>query len=51
MRARTFYVAIAGIAVGYFVLTAPELVGFTVMLLAVVALWRVAGRSRLGVRR
>ncbi|MFI2473888.1 hypothetical protein [Nocardia xishanensis] len=51
MRGRTFCLAVAAVAVGYFVLTAPELVGFTVMLLAVVALWRVAGRSRLGVRR
>ncbi|SNY89163.1 hypothetical protein SAMN04244553_6166 [Nocardia amikacinitolerans] len=51
MRLRTIYLAFAAVAVGYFVLAAPELVGFTVMLLAVFALWRVAGRSRLGVRR
>lgn len=51
MRARTFGLAIAAVAIGYLVLRAPDLVGFTVMLLAVVALWRVAGRSRLGVRR
>ncbi|MFF0529560.1 hypothetical protein ACFYT3_14320 [Nocardia amikacinitolerans] len=51
MRPRTFLLAVVAVAVGYLVLMAPELVGFTVMLLAAIALWRLAGRSRRGVRR
>jgi hypothetical protein len=49
MRPRTFGFALVSVAVGYLVLTAPEVVGFTVMLLVAVALWR-SGR-RWGVRR
>lgn len=49
MRARTFGFVLAVVAVGYLVLTAPGVVGVTVMLLGAVALWR-AGR-RVGVRR
>ncbi|WP_280422146.1 hypothetical protein [Nocardia carnea] len=49
MRARTFGFALAAISVGFLVLTAPEVVGFTVMLLGAIALWRM--RPRKGVRR
>ncbi|MEV0294213.1 hypothetical protein [Nocardia sp. NPDC050710] len=49
MRARTFGFALAAVAVGYLVLTAPGVVGFTVMLLGAVALWRAS--RRWGVRR
>jgi uncharacterized membrane protein len=49
MRARTFCLAVAAVAVGYLALTAPEVVGFTVMLLGAVAFW-LASR-RWGVRR
>lgn len=40
MRARTFGLVAAAVAVGYLVLTAPEVVGITVMVLGGVALWR-----------
>lgn len=49
MRARTFGLAIAAMAVGYLVLTHPAVVGFTVMLLGAFALWRSS--RRMGVRR
>ena len=49
MRARTFGFAFAAVAVGYLVLTAPSVVGFTVMLLGAIALWRAS--RRWGVRR
>ncbi|MGY2093246.1 hypothetical protein [Nocardia gipuzkoensis] len=49
MRARTFGLAVAAVAVGYLVLTAPEVVGFTVMVLGGVAFWRAS--RRWGVRR
>lgn len=49
MRIRTFGLAIAAVSVGFLVLTAPEVVGFTVMLLGAIALWRM--RPRKGVRR
>lgn len=49
MRVRTFGFALAAISVGFLVLTAPEVVGFTVMLLGAIALWRM--RPRKGVRR
>lgn len=49
MRARTFGLAVAAISVGFVVLTAPEVVGLTVMLLGAVAFWRM--RPRKGVRR
>ncbi|WP_280413771.1 hypothetical protein [Nocardia carnea] len=49
MRTRTFGIAIAAVSVGFLVLTTPEVVGFTVMLLGAIALWRVRPRS--GVRR
>jgi hypothetical protein len=49
MKARTFGFALAVVSVGFLVLTAPEVVGFTVMLLGAIALWRM--RSRNGVRR
>lgn len=50
MRARTFGLAVAAISVGFLVLTAPEVVGFTVMLLGAITLWRIRPR-RMGVRR
>ncbi len=49
MRAKTFGLALAAVAVGYLVLTAPGVVGFTVMLLCAVAFWRAS--RRWGVRR
>ncbi len=49
MKARTFGLAIAAVAIGYAVLTAPEVVGFTVVLLGAAWLWRSTRRS--GVRR
>ena len=49
MRARTFGVVLATVAVGYLLLTQPEIVGITVMLLLLVAVWRF--RPRMGVRR
>lgn len=49
MRARTFGLALAAVSIGFLVLTAPEVVGFTIMLLGAVALWRMRPRS--GVRR
>ncbi|WP_328435508.1 hypothetical protein [Nocardia puris] len=42
--------AIGAVAVGYLLLTAPDVVGFVVMLLGAVALWRMRPR-RMGVRR
>lgn len=49
MRARTFGVAVGAISIGFLVLTAPEVIGFTVMLLGAIAFWRMHRRS--GVRR
>jgi uncharacterized membrane protein len=49
MRTRTFGLAVAGVSVGLLLLTAPEVVGFTVMLLGAIAFWRM--RPRKGVRR
>jgi hypothetical protein len=49
MRARTFGLAVAAVAVGYLVLTAPEVVGITVMVLGGFALWRCS--RQWGVRR
>ncbi|WP_169338140.1 hypothetical protein [Nocardia vinacea] len=49
MRARTFVIAIVAVSVGLAVLTAPEVVGFTIMLLGAIALWR--STRRWGVRR
>ena len=49
MRARTFGVLLASVAVGFVLLTNPEVVAVTVMLLALVAIWRF--RPRMGVRR
>ncbi|WP_405180248.1 hypothetical protein OG225_02605 [Nocardia sp. NBC_01377] len=49
MRAKTFGFALAAVAVGYLVLTAPGVVGFTVMLLGAIAFWRAS--RRWGVRR
>ncbi len=49
MRARTFGLAVGAISVGFLVLTAPEVVGFTVMSLGAIALWRFTRRS--GLRR
>ncbi|WP_433714465.1 hypothetical protein ACQP2U_10325 [Nocardia sp. CA-084685] len=49
MKARTFGVVVAAVAVGYLLLTNPEVVGVTVMLLVLVAVWRF--RPRMGVRR
>ncbi|MGW4365431.1 hypothetical protein ACWEKT_07275 [Nocardia takedensis] len=48
MRARTFGLAVAAVAVGYMVLTAPDLVGFVLMVGGAVWFWRVSRRS--GVR-
>ncbi|MGV9616282.1 hypothetical protein [Nocardia xishanensis] len=44
MRPRTFLVALSAVAVGYLVLTAPELVGFALMVFGAVALWRSSRR-------
>ncbi|WP_431963265.1 hypothetical protein [Nocardia sp. bgisy134] len=41
--------AVSAMAVGYLLLTAPELIGFTLMLFGAVALWRSS--RRWGVRR
>ncbi|WP_156371027.1 hypothetical protein [Nocardia arizonensis] len=49
MRARTFGLAVVAVAVGYVLLTAPQVVGFTVMVLGAFAFWRLVRRS--GVRR
>ncbi|MBF6205934.1 hypothetical protein [Streptomyces gardneri] len=49
MRARPYGLAFAAVAVGYLVLTAPAVVGFTVMLLGGFAFWRAS--RRWGVRR
>ncbi|MET7770176.1 hypothetical protein [Nocardia sp. NPDC005366] len=49
MRAQTIGLALAAIVVGYLILAAPGVVGFTVMVLGAVALWRVS--RRWGVRR
>ncbi|PXX66939.1 hypothetical protein DFR70_103694 [Nocardia tenerifensis] len=49
MRARTFGLALAAVAIGYLVLTHAAVVGFTVMLLGAIALWRSS--RRWGVRR
>lgn len=49
MRNRTFGLAIAAISVGFLVLTTPEIVGFAVMLVGAIAMWRM--RPRKGVRR
>lgn len=46
MRARTFGVMVAAVAVGYLVLTAPEVVVFTAMVLGGVAFWRASRRWR-----
>lgn len=40
MRARTFGLVVAAVAFGYLVLTAPEVVEFTVRVLGGVAFWR-----------
>ncbi|WP_216916348.1 hypothetical protein [Nocardia noduli] len=49
MRAKTFGFAVAAVAVGYLMLTAPGIAGFTVMLLGAIAFWRAS--RRWGVRR
>lgn len=49
MQARTFGLVVAAVAVGYLVLTAPEVVGFTLMVLGAVGFWRAS--RRWGVRR
>lgn len=49
MRARTFGLVVAAVAVGYLVLTAPEVVGITVVLMGGFALWRSS--RQWGVRR
>ncbi|MFI5535882.1 hypothetical protein ACIA5H_05770 [Nocardia sp. NPDC051900] len=49
MQARTYGLVVAAVAVGYLVLTAPELVGITVVLLGGFAFWRSS--RRWGVRR
>lgn len=49
MRARTAGIAIAMVAVGYVLLTAPAVLGFVLMVLGALAFWR--GSRRLGVRR
>lgn len=49
MRARTFAMAVGAVSVGMMILIAPEVVGFTVMLLGAIALWRSSKRA--GLRR
>ncbi|MFI2473458.1 hypothetical protein [Nocardia xishanensis] len=43
------FLAVSAVAAGYLLLTAPELVGFTLMLFGAIALWRSSRRR--GVRR
>lgn len=49
MRARTFMTAVALISVGYLALTAPDFLGFVLMVVGAVWLWRASKRA--GVRR
>ncbi|MGN2640610.1 hypothetical protein ACTD5D_31460 [Nocardia takedensis] len=49
MRMRTLGIAFAVVAVGYMILTAPDLVGLVLMVCGAVWFWRVSRRS--GVRR
>ncbi|WP_459549897.1 hypothetical protein [Nocardia sp. X0981] len=49
MRIRTFVMSVAAISIGFLILTAPEILAFSVMLLGAIALWRMRPRS--GVRR
>lgn len=49
MRGRTFLFSVAAISSGFLVLTAPEVVGFAVMLIGAIAIWRM--RPRKGGRR
>lgn len=49
MRARTFGFAVAVVSIGFLMLVAPEVVGFTIMLLGAIVLWR--STRRWGVRR
>ncbi len=49
MSLRMVLLAVSAMAVGYLLLTAPELIGFTLMLFGAVALWRSS--RRWGVRR
>jgi hypothetical protein len=49
MRAKTFMTAFALLSVGYMVLTAPDVLGFVLMVVGAVWFWRATKRA--GVRR
>lgn len=49
MRGRTFVTAVAVLAGGYMVLAAPDVLGFVLMVVGAVWLWRSSKRA--GVRR
>ncbi|MEU4811877.1 hypothetical protein AB0H20_21960 [Nocardia fluminea] len=49
MRAKTLMNAVALLAVGYMVLVAPDVLGFVLMVVGAVWLWRSSKRA--GVRR
>ncbi|MEU4417320.1 hypothetical protein [Nocardia salmonicida] len=49
MRSRTVLTAVALLSVGYMVLTAPDVLGFVLMVLGAVWFWRATKRA--GVRR
>ncbi|MGW5920731.1 hypothetical protein ACWFPY_17230 [Nocardia fluminea] len=49
MRAKTLMTAVALLSVGYMVLTAPDVLGFLLMVAGAVWLWRSSKRA--GVRR
>lgn len=49
MRGRTVMTAVAVLSIGYMVLVAPDVIGFVLMVVAAVWLWRASRRA--GVRR
>ncbi|MFD4432891.1 hypothetical protein [Nocardia sp. NPDC058497] len=49
MRARTVMTAVAVLSIGYMVLVAPDVLGFVLMVVGAVWLWRSSKRA--GVRR
>ncbi|TDP38746.1 hypothetical protein DFR75_103403 [Nocardia ignorata] len=49
MRGKTLLTAVAVISVGYMVLTAPDVLGFVLMVVGAVWLWRSTKRA--GMRR
>lgn len=49
MRGKTLITAVAVMSIGYMVLTAPDVLGFVLMVVGAVWLWRSSKRA--GVRR